>query len=80
MYLRESRQKRTDGSTITHLQLAESTWDPVKKRSHVRILYNCGRADDPAVAQRLRRLARSILRRWLNALATRPKSTFASAG
>jgi hypothetical protein len=50
MYLRASRQKRTDGSIITHLQLAESTWDPVKKRSQVRILYNCGRADDPAVA------------------------------
>jgi len=63
MYLRESRQKRTDGSTITHLQLAESTWDPARKRSQVRILYNCGRADDPAVAQRLHRLARSILRR-----------------
>ena len=63
MYLRESRQKRTDGSTIAHLQLAESTWDPVKKRSQVRILYNCGRADDPVVAQRLHRLARSILRR-----------------
>ncbi len=63
MYLRESRQKRADGSTITHLQLAESTWDPVKKRSQVHILYNCGRGDDAAVAQRLQRLARSILRR-----------------
>ncbi len=63
MYLRESRQKRADGSTITHLQLAESIWDAVKKRSQVRILYNCGRAEDPAATERLRRLARSILRR-----------------
>ena len=63
MYLRESRQKRADGSTITHLQLAESAWDPVKKRSQVHIVYNWGRADDPGVGDRLRRLARSILRR-----------------
>ncbi|MGH8658381.1 MAG: hypothetical protein ACREV4_07895 [Gammaproteobacteria bacterium] len=54
MYLRETRQKRADGSYLTHLQIAESVWDPVK---------NCGRADDPGVAERLRRLARSILRR-----------------
>ena len=63
MYLRETRQKRADGSVITHLQLAESTWNPDKGRSETRILYNCGRAEDPEVAERLRRLARSILRR-----------------
>jgi len=63
MYLRESRQKRADGSVLTHLQLAENLWDPAKKRAQVRILYNCGRADDPASTERLRRLARSILRR-----------------
>jgi plasmid stabilization system protein ParE len=63
MYLRESRQKRVDGTAITHLQIAESVWNPDKKRSDTRILFNCGRADDPQVAERLRRLARSILRR-----------------
>jgi hypothetical protein len=63
MYLRETRQKRTDGSVITHLQLAESVWNPSKGRSETRILYNCGRAEDPEVAERLRRLAKSILRR-----------------
>lgn len=63
MYLRETRQKRADGSYLTHLQLAESLWDPVKRHTRIRILYNCGRADDPAVAERLRRLARGILRR-----------------
>jgi len=63
MYLRESRQKRADGSYLVHLQLAENTWDPERKRSRVRIVYSCGRADDPDVAERLRRLARSILRR-----------------
>ena len=36
---------------------------PRQKRSRVRIVYNCGRSDDPAAAERLRRLASSILRR-----------------
>ena len=59
MYLRQSTQKRADGSTLRHLQIAENVWDPAKKRSRVRILYNCGRADDPKATERLRRLARS---------------------
>jgi len=63
MYLRESKQRRADGSTVAYLQLAENVWDPEKRRSQTRILCNCGRADDPAVTERLRRLARSILRR-----------------
>ena len=63
MYLRETRQKRADGSLVTHLQLAESVWNPHTKRSEVRIVYNCGRADDPQSAERLRQLARSILKR-----------------
>src|SRR5262249_40028261 len=63
MYLRETRQKRVDGSFVTHLQLAESVWNPHKKRSEVRIIHHCGRAEDPHTAERLRQLARSILKR-----------------
>ena len=63
MYLRRTTQKRADGSELRHLQIAENVWDPGKKRSRVRVLYNCGRADDPEATERLRRLARSILRR-----------------
>ena len=63
MYRRETRQKRADGSLVTHLQLAESVWNRHKKRSEVRIVYNCGRADDSQSAERLRTLARSILKR-----------------
>ena len=63
MYLRQSRQKRADGSLVTHLQLAESIWNPQKKRSEVRIRYNCGRAEDPKTAERLKNLARSILKK-----------------
>ncbi len=63
MYLRESRQKRADGTLITHLQLVESVWNPAKRRSEIRIIFNCGRAEDPQVTERLKRLAKSILRR-----------------
>ena len=63
MYLRATRQKRVDGTVLTHLQIAESEWDAVKRQSRIRIIYNCGRADDPEVHERLRRLARSILKR-----------------
>jgi Transposase DDE domain len=61
--VRETRQKRADGSLVTHLQLVASVWNPHKKRSEVRILHNCGRAEDPKTAERLRNLARSILKK-----------------
>jgi hypothetical protein len=63
MYLRETHQKRGDGSVVTHLQLAESVWNPQRKRSEVRIVANGGRAEDPQTAERLRQLARSILKK-----------------
>ena len=63
MYLRESKQRRADGSTVAYLQLAENVWNAERHRSETRIVCNCGRADDPEVTERLRRLARSILRR-----------------
>ena len=63
MYLRESKQKRRDGSVVSYLQIAENVWNPEKKRSQARIVYNCGRGDDPDAVDRLRRLAKSILRR-----------------
>jgi hypothetical protein len=63
MSVRETRQKRADGSLVTPLQLVESVWNPHKKRSEVRILHTCGRAEAPQTAERLRQLARSILTR-----------------
>ena len=65
MYLRRATQKRKDGSTLTHLQIAENSWDPQRQRSKVKILLNCGREENEEDAKRLHRLARSILRRWL---------------
>lgn len=55
MYLRESRQKRADGSYLRHLQLVESVWNPTKRRSETKVVYNCGRADDPEVPEQARR-------------------------
>ena len=63
MYLRETRQKRKDGSLLTHLQVAESVWNADKKRSETKIVWNCGRIDDPQVVARLKGLAKNILRR-----------------
>jgi len=63
MYLRVSKQKLASGKEVAHLQFAESTWDPLKKRSQVRIVYNFGRAEDPDAIERLRRLAHSIRKR-----------------
>ena len=63
MYLRESKHKRANGREVTYLQLAENTWNAKTGRSQARVVYNCGRGDDPEVLERLRRLARSILRR-----------------
>ncbi len=63
MFLRESRQKRVDGTVISHFQLAESVWNTETKRPTTRIVHNFGRTSDPQVIERLRKLARSILRR-----------------
>jgi hypothetical protein len=63
MFLRTSVQRRKDGTKLTHFQIAESVWNREKQRSDTRIIFNCGRADDAEVIDRLGRLARSILRR-----------------
>jgi hypothetical protein len=63
VYLRESKRRRADGSTVSYLQLAENEWVPVRRRSKTRVVNNCGRADDAAVTERLRKLAASILHR-----------------
>jgi transposase len=48
---------------VSYLQLAENVWSPERHRSETHVVYNCGRADDPTVVERLRKLAASILRR-----------------
>jgi hypothetical protein len=55
MYLRATTQKRQDGSTIKHYQIAESVWNREKKRSEPRIVHNFGRVDDPAAVEQPQR-------------------------
>jgi hypothetical protein len=61
MYLRTTRRKNADGSTVEYHQLAENSWDANKGCAVAKVIYNFGRAEQiDRVA--LRRLARSILR------------------
>lgn len=60
MHLRQSKQRRADGSTVSYLQLAENVWPPERRRSETHVVHNCRRADDRAVVGRLRKLAASI--------------------
>ncbi len=62
MYLRTTGRKNKDGTSIPYLQIAENVWNQAKKRSETRILLNLGRADAEQ-EERLRKLARSILRK-----------------
>ena len=61
MYLRVTRRRNQDGSVAEYYQLAETRWDPAKRRPTAQIIHNFGRA---AAEQReaLLRLARSITR------------------
>jgi transposase len=61
MYLRSTKRSNADGSEVRYYQLAENVWDPTRRCSVAKVIYNFGRADqvDP---EGLRRLAKSILR------------------
>ncbi len=61
MYLRTTRRKNADGSTVEYYQLAENFWDKDKGCAVARVVYNFGRADQLDRAA-LQRLAHSILR------------------
>jgi len=55
MYLRTTRRRNGDGTEVRYLSLAHNEWDPVARRSKVRILFNFGREDelDPDAIRRL---------------------------
>jgi hypothetical protein len=61
MYLRMTKRRNQDGSIVAYYQLAETRWDPAKRRPTAHIIHNFGRADTLDRAA-LRRLARSISR------------------
>jgi Transposase DDE domain len=61
MYLRTTRRRNRDGSVVEYYQLAETRWDPERRRPTAAIIHNFGRAD-AVEREALRRLARSISR------------------
>jgi hypothetical protein len=56
-------QKLRSGTIIDYNQLAEAVGKRKAKRSRTTIVQDFGRVDEPAVVKRLRRLAKSILKR-----------------
>lgn len=61
MYLRTTTRANGDGTEVAYLQLAESVWNPAKRRSEVKIVHSFGRVDQ-ANLEELRKLADSINR------------------
>lgn len=61
MYLRETKRRNADGSVVRYYQLAENVWDRDKGCAIAHVVHNFGRADQ-VDGEKLRRLARSILR------------------
>ena len=61
MYLRTTKRRNADGTTVQYCQLAENVWDRSRGCAVARVVYNFGRADQ-LDREALRRLAHSILR------------------
>ena len=61
MYLRETRRRNVDGSTVAYLALAQNERDPVTGVPRARIIHRFGRADE-VDREALARLVRSISR------------------
>jgi transposase len=61
MYLRTTARRNQDGTVVRYYQLAENVWDPQKRCAVAKVIYSFGRVQE-AEAEKLRRLARSILR------------------
>jgi hypothetical protein len=61
MYLRETKRRNADGSSVSYLALAQNERDPVTGVPHARIVHRFGRADR-VDREALARLVRSISR------------------
>ena len=61
MYLRTTKRRNRDGSTVAYYQLAHNVWNPQTKQASAQVVHNFGRADKLDIDE-LRRLCRSIAR------------------
>ena len=61
MYLRVTKRRNQDGSTVAYYALAENVWNAAARRAEAKVVHSFGRADqlDP---EALRRLVRSVNR------------------
>jgi hypothetical protein len=46
VFVRTSTRRNKDGTPVRYLQLAHNEWDPARKASRTKVLYNFGRAED----------------------------------
>ena len=46
MFVRTSTRRNKDGTPVRYLQLAHNEWDPARKASRTKVLYNFGRAEE----------------------------------
>ena len=42
MFVRTSTRRNKDGTPVRYLQLAHNEWDPARKASRTKVLYNFG--------------------------------------
>src|SRR4051812_47992893 len=61
MYLRITKRRNRDGSTVAYYALAENAWNAETKRSETRVIHSFGRADQ-LDRDALKRLVHSINR------------------
>ena len=67
MYLRTTQRRNKDGSVVAYYQLAETRWDPAKRRPTAHLSHHFGRADAVDRDARVRR-ARRLTRVWPSGL------------
>ena len=63
MYLRSTKRRNRDGSTVEYYALAENVWNTSKRRSETKVIHSFGRADslDRDVLERLAHSIRRVL-------------------
>jgi hypothetical protein len=63
MYLRATKRRNRDGSTVEYYALAENVWSPQTRRSETTVVHSFGRADqlDRAALERLVNSIRRVL-------------------
>lgn len=63
MYLRHTKRRNRDGSTVEYYALAENVWNPNTQRSEAKVVHSFGRADqlDKAALGRLVESIRRVL-------------------